>query len=268
MDARERAISSAAMKIAIGRQLRHCPSVLSLGVRTTVADYAPEELALIRQAEKIYFPTRLLAEPLAALGKSLFPSIETYRFCGDKIMQSHLFQMAGLPVPRTGIYHGPRQRARILNDFSLPLIAKTPRHSSRGLGVYLLRTAGELQDYLGLNHPAYIQEYLPISRDLRVVVLGRRIVHSYWREARPGDFRNNVARGGRISFSPIPENAMDLALHAAGECRFDHAGLDLCEHEGQWHLLEANMIFGLAGFAAAGLDFREILKNMVERDEI
>lgn len=268
MDSREQALPATAGKIAIGRQLRHCPTVLSLGPRSTVADYSPEELTVIRKAAKIYFPTRLLAEPLAALGKNLFPSIQTYRFCGDKILQTHLFQVAGMPVPRTGIYYGPRQQSRIMDDFSPPFIAKVPRGSSRGLGVFLIHDQAQLFAFLRPHEPAYIQEYLPIARDLRVVILGQRIVHAYWREAESGDFRTNVTQGGRISLSNIPKAALDLARNAAGKCRFDHVGLDLCEYQTRWYLLEANMIFGLEGFAAAGLNYRDILKTMVERDEI
>jgi len=255
-------------KISIGRQLRHCPSVRCLGARTNLSDYSPAELDLIRDAAKIYFPTRLLAEPLAALGKATFPSIQTYRFAGDKILQTHLFQLLGLPMPRTKVYYGPRQQSRILEDFRLPLIAKVPRNSSRGIGVRLIRTRAELLDFLTSGHPAYIQEYLPIVRDLRVVILGRRIIHAYWREAPPGEFRSNVSRGGRVIFTGVPDHALDLALETAMRCGFDYVGLDLCEHEGRFFFLEANMTFGLKGFLAAGLDFPAILRSMVEGDAV
>lgn len=255
-------------KIAIGRQLRHCPSVRCLGVKTNLSDYSPAELALIRNAAKIYFPTKLLAEALDALGKPIFPSIQTHRYAGDKILQTHLFQLLGLPMPRTKVYYGPRQQCCILKDFSLPLIAKVPRNSSRGLGVWLIRTKEQLHRYLDLGHPAYIQEYLSICRDLRVVVLGQKIIHAYWREAPSGEFRTNVACGGRVSFADAPDAALDLALAAAKRCRFDHVGFDFCEHQGRLHLLEANMTFGLKGFYAAGLNYHDILKSMVEADAL
>ncbi|HDQ40742.1 MAG TPA: RimK family alpha-L-glutamate ligase [Desulfonatronum sp.] len=255
-------------KIAIGRQLRHCSSVFCLGARTNLSDYSADELALIREAPKIYFPTGLLAEPLAALGKLTFPSIQTYRFAGNKILQTHLFQLLGLPMPRTRVYYGPRQQTRIAQDFSLPLIAKVPRNSSRGLGVFLIRTQAELQGFIAADHPAYIQEYLPITRDLRVVILGRRIVHAYWRQAPPEDFRSNVSQGGRISFADVPASALELALDAAKRCGFDHVGMDLCEHGGRFFFLEANMTFGLKGFRVAGLDFKAILRDMVENNEV
>lgn len=239
-----------------------------LGPRTNLADYSAQELALIREAPKVYFPTGLLAEPLAALGKPTFPGIQTYRFAADKIRQTRLFQLLGLPMPRTRVYYGPRQQDRILTDFGLPLVAKVPRRSSRGLGVYLIRTRRELADYLEQGHPAYIQEYLPLHRDLRVVVLGRRVVHACWRDPPPGDFRGNVSRGARISLDGLPEAALALARETAVRCGFDYVGLDLCEHEGRFLFLEANMSFGLEGFRVAGLDFKAILRKMVEGDEV
>lgn len=257
-----------ARKIAIGRQLRHCPSVLCLGARSNLAHYTSEERILIRRAPKIYFPTGLLAEPLAALGKPMYPSIQTHRFAGDKILQTRLFELLELPTPRTAIAYGPRQKSRIPEDFDLPLIAKVPRNSSRGLGVRLIRTREQLMFYLEQNTPAYIQEYLPLTRDLRVVIVGQRILNAYWREAPPGEFRNNVARGGRISFRDIPSAALDLALTTARWCGFDHVGMDICEHQDRHLILESNMTFGLEGFRAAGLDYPAILRTMVENEDI
>lgn len=254
------------MKLAIGRQLRHCPSVRSLGMRQNLLDYPRAELELIRSASKIYYPTILLAEALTAMGKEIFPSIQTLRYAGDKVLQARLFQLLGLPLPRTRVYYGRRQKARILDDFPLPFVAKIPRNSSQGRGVALIRNQVQLRDYLSRVQPAYIQEYLPIRRDMRVVILGRVVVHAYWREAPADDFRTNVAQGGSIVLAPVPQEVLELALDAAKLCRFNQVGLDICEHQGNYYIFEANMAFGMDGFKAAGLDFRTILRNLVESD--
>jgi ribosomal protein S6--L-glutamate ligase len=57
---------------------------------------------------------------------------------------------------------------------------------------------------------------------------------------------------------------MEIALR----CGFDHVALDLCEDRGRFLVLEANMVFGEEGFSAAGLHYREILKEMVDTGEI
>ena len=159
----------------------------------------------------------------------------------------------GLPHPRTKVFYG-NQRARILDEFALPLVAKTPRASALGRGVYMISSPQELTRYLERHNPAYIQEYLPMERDIRVVVIGDKAVCSYWRQAQPGEFRHNLARGARLDFSGVPPQALELALKAARLCGLNEVGLDLAWHEGQASILEFNMKFGLAGPSQAGMD--------------
>ena len=116
-----------------------------------------------------------------------------------------------------------------------------------GRGVYLIRNYAELSAYWDMTRPAYIQEYLPIDRDMRIVVIGNKIVHAYWRVAQPGEFRTNIALRGRISLDPVPQKALDLGLYTARECRWDDVGIDICEHEGKFYVLEANMKYGKEG---------------------
>jgi len=64
-----------------------------------------------------------------------------------------------------------------------------------GRGVFLIRNRENLEDYLDRSSVAYIQDYLPLDRDMRIVVIGRRVAHAYWRIAPDNDFRSNVAVG-------------------------------------------------------------------------
>ncbi|MBZ4659303.1 MAG: RimK family alpha-L-glutamate ligase [Desulfacinum sp.] len=250
-------------RLSLGKRLRRCPSFRCLGVHPNWDDYGEEEKRAIRSAGTIHYPSRLYEELFRAAGKDVFPG-NYYAFMGNKIRQTQLFQLLGVPHPRTGIYYGKEREERILADFSFPLVAKTPVGSSQGQGVWRIGDRGALRAYLSAHNPAYVQEYLPIDRDLRVVLLARRVVHAYWRIARPGDFRNNVSCGGRISFEDIPEAALEFARWTACVCRFDEVGLDICRHDGRWWVLEANMAYGLEGFRRRGLNIHEIFKELDE----
>ena len=105
--------------------------------------------------------------------------------------------MLNISHPRTRVFYGKRQKKMITEHFKLPFVGKIPRGSAMGRGVYLIRNQTELNEYLELTDVAYIQEYLPVDRDIRVVVIGRRIVHAYWRIASQNEFRSNIAQGGR-----------------------------------------------------------------------
>ena len=137
-----------------------------------------------------------------------------------------------------------------------------------GRGVFLIRDAAELNDYLDMNQPAYIQEYLPIDRDIRIVVIGRRVVHAYWRLAPAGEFRTNVAVGGSIRLDDIPDPALELARQTAQQCGWDDVGIDICLHGGQYFVLEANMKYGKEGFRKAGIEYNRLMESMIENGEI
>ena len=254
--------------IALEARLRNCKNVRTLGIRPNFSDYSPQEAELIRMADKIYYPTAFYADIFDAMGKTTFPSYHTYSFVQDKIKQTALFDLLDLPHPRTRVFYGNRQKKSIPDHFTFPFIAKIPRGSAQGSGVYLIHNEKQLRNYLELTSPAYIQEYLPIDRDIRVVVIGRRIVHAYWRIAPPDEFRSNVAVGGQISLKAVPDEARDLALKVARTCCWDDVGIDICEHRGRFYVLEANMKYGKQGFREAGLDYDQLMETMIENEEI
>ena len=254
--------------IALEARLKNCKNVRTLGVRSNFSDYSPREAELIRKAAKIYYPTTFYADLFDTIGKPTFPSYHTYKCAQDKIKQTALFELLNLPHPRTRVFYGKRQKKSILEYFAYPFIAKIPRGSALGRGVYLIHDEKELRDYLDRVSPAYIQHYLPIDRDIRVVVIGNRIVHAYWRITAPNEYRSNVAAGGRISLAAIPEKARDLALRVARACCWDDVGIDICEHQGCFYVLEANMKYGKEGFRQAGLDYEHIMESMIANEEI
>jgi ribosomal protein S6--L-glutamate ligase len=255
-------------RIAFSRRFRSCPGLTILQPRPNFQDYPPAEQELIRRADKVYYPTALLADLFLTLGKETFPSRETYVYSGDKVKQTALFQVLDIPHPRTKCYYG-RQRETIRLDFSLPLVAKVARGSSLGEGVHLITSDGELQEYLKRNRLAYIQEYLPLERDLRVILINHRVILSYWKKGPPGEFRHNLARGGALDFDNIPPEALALARRVTRACNFDDVGLDLCHTPSRgWLVLEANMNYGREGLARRGMKLEEVLRDLKEEGVI
>jgi ribosomal protein S6--L-glutamate ligase len=254
--------------IALEVRLRNCKNVVTLGVRSNFSDYSPQEAELIRNADKIYYPTTFYADLFDAMGKATFPSYHTYKCVQDKIKQSALFELLNISHPRTRVFYGKRQKSLIPQYFKFPFIAKIARGSAMGRGVFLIGNEEELSNYFDLEGPAYIQEYLPIDRDIRVVIIGNRIVHAYWRINSQNEYRSNVALGGTIDLDGVPEKACNLALRVARACRWDDVGIDICEHNGQFYVLEANMKYGREGFRKAGLDYDRLMESMIENEEI
>jgi ribosomal protein S6--L-glutamate ligase len=254
--------------IALEARLRNCKNVITIGVRPNFSDYSEEEILWIREARKIYYPTSFYADLFDSMGKRTFPSYHTYKFSQDKIKQTALFNIVDIPHPRTRVFYGKRQKQKIGQYFSYPFVAKIARGSAMGRGVFLIKDFKDLEAYLSLGGPAYIQEYLPIHRDLRMVVVGNRVVHAYWRIAPADEFKCNVAGGAEISFENIPQEAVELALFTASSCGWDDVGIDICYNSGKYYVLEGNMKYGKEGFRRAGIDYWKLMETLIENGEI
>jgi ribosomal protein S6--L-glutamate ligase len=254
--------------LALESRLRNCRNVVTLGVRTNFNEYPPEDRDEIRMADIIYYPTTFYADLFDSIGKRTFPSYHTYKCVQDKIKQTALFDLLGIPHPRTRVFYGKRQKKTIAGHFKFPFIAKIARGSAQGKGVFLIRDHEALEQYCECNTVAYIQDYLPIDRDMRIVVIGSRIVHAYWRIAPDTDFRSNVSLGARICLDSVPATALQLAAHTARACGWDDVGLDVCRSNGEFYVLEANMKYGREGFRKAGIDYCRLMEAMIERREI
>jgi len=254
--------------VALESRLSKCDKVITLGVKPNLEDYSEEAMARIRNSSKIYYPSSFYAELFHAMGKETFPSPHNYHFAQEKIKQTALFKLIKIPHPRTRVYYGKHQKRSILNRFKFPFVAKIPRGSAMGRGVFLIENQNQLDRYVAMEGPAYIQEYLTIDRDLRIVVIGEKIVHAYWRVTAEGEFRSNVAKGARISLDPVPATAKALALHTAKMCGWNDVGIDICCHSGHYYVLEANMKYGKEGFRQAGIDYTSLMTQLIEKGEI
>lgn len=250
--------------IALEARLRNCRNVVTLGVHPNFCDYTPRETDLILDAQKIYYPTDFYADLFDTAGKKTFPSYHTYKCVQDKIKQTTLFNLLGIRHPKTRIFYGKRQKSRINKFFQFPFIGKVPRGSAMGRGVFLIHNQAELDEYCDTVTPAYIQEYLPVDRDIRVVVIGYQIVAAYWRIAAKGEFRSNVALGGRISFHSVPDEATQFALSVARQCKWDDVGIDVCFCQGRYFVLEGNMKYGKQGLREAGIDYSRLMEGFIK----
>ncbi len=223
------------------------------------------ETATLREADWLLYPEYWQINSLTyALKRRIFPSVASYHLGHDKIEQTRAF-MTVTPhhVPQTLILPAtPSAIEQILEEMVLPVVAKVVR-SSMGEGVFLIETARQLREYAAQNEILYVQEYLPLERDLRVVWVGKKVIGAYWRELGDG-FHFNVARGGQINFEDIPQRALDLVEQVAVELGIDHAGFDVAMVDGYPWLLEFNLMFGLDGLNRMGVSVGEHVRLYLE----
>ncbi len=255
-------------KVAFEKRLAKCSNIITLGVLPDFSNYLPDNRQIIFNAEKIYYPSVFYADIFDAMGKKIFPSCQTYRFVQDKIKQTAIFNMLNISHPRTKIYYGNHQKKRITDDFKFPFIAKIPKGSALGRGVFLIKNSNELESYKKMTHAAYIQEYLESDRDVRVVIIGDKVAHAYWRIAKKGEFRSNIEQGGTVSLADVPDQALDLALYTAKKCGWNDVGIDIIKSKNRYYIIEANMKYGKEGFRKAGINYHKLMEKMIDNEEI
>ena len=207
------------------------------------------ELPLIRFADWVLFPQYWQLNTLVfGLGARVFPSHACYLLGHDKIEMTRVFTaIAAEHIPETLVEANvPDAAARVWERMVLPFVAKLPR-ASQGTCVFLIRDRGDWLRYLARTPVIYAQEFLPIDRDLRIVVVGRNVIGGYWRLQSAQGFHDNVARGGLVNRSPVPRAARELVLRLARTLGINHAGFDVAMVAGHPYVLEFNRLFGNSG---------------------
>lgn len=213
-------------------------------------DHLFRERQAVEEADWVLFPEYWQINALVfGLKKRIFPSLSSYLIGHDKVQMTRAFQLV-IPehIPWTLIESNDDQHARQVWDLmALPFVAKIPK-SSMGQGVFLIENRADWNAYLAQTPVIYAQELLPIDRDLRLVVVGGKLVAGFWRCQGHDGFHNNLSQGGTVDAqTPLPQAAIDLVLRVARELEIDHAGFDVAMVEGYPYLLEFNRLFGNTG---------------------
>ncbi|MBW2941020.1 ATP-grasp domain-containing protein [Zhongshania aquimaris] len=200
------------------------------------------------------------------LKAKVFPSQASYLLGHNKIEMTRAFEVvAPANIPQTEIRaNTPGNADELWELMLLPFVAKLPK-ASQGSGVWLIQTRADWKAYLERTDILYVQEYLPINRDIRVVIIGDQVVCAYWRLQSDQGFYNNVAKGGVIDQSPVPAQAVNLALHLATSLSIDHGGFDIAMVSDHPYVFEFNRLFGNQGIEGGDQKIREAIIDYLHR---
>jgi RimK family alpha-L-glutamate ligase len=165
--------------------------------------------------------------------------------CHDKLQTALRLARHGIPQPATA-HVGTGVPAGIP---PLPVVVK-PRFGSWGHDVFVCETPGELEECLErlrsrawfVRQGALVQELVePPGVDLRIVVAREEAVGAIERVAAAGEWRTNIALGGRRRAVTPSTDAVRLAVAAAAAVDGDLVGVDLLPVRGGGYVvLEVN----------------------------
>jgi len=190
----------------------------------------------------------------------------------DKLRSLQLLARQGIDLPVTGIAHSPDDTSDLIDMVGgAPLVVKLVE-GTQGIGVVLAETrqAAEsvIDAFRGLNAHILVQEYIEEAkgRDIRCLVVGDEVVAAIERQAKDGDFRSNLPRGGVARIADISDREREIAIKAAQTLGLDIAGVDILRaHRGPL-VMEVNASPGLEGIEkTTGIDIAGKMISWIER---
>ena len=179
-----------------------------------------------------------LAKYIENCGIRVFNSSYSIRICDDKSL-TYLYLLDVVRQPKTIFspliyYHSLADDDEFINlaisKLKFPFIFKEC-FGSFGKQVYLINSKNELVEKIrnAGNFPFIMQEYIKESygKDLRVYVVGDKIVGAIKRENINGDFRANIEIGGKAYKYDLNSEERDMALKVAKHLKLDFCGVDI-----------------------------------------
>ncbi|MCL5276398.1 MAG: RimK family alpha-L-glutamate ligase [Deltaproteobacteria bacterium] len=191
----------------------------------------------------------------------------------DKFMSAQYLADAGIDVPATAMIRNPEDIDTALEWVGGPPVILKLIEGAQGIGVILAQSRDTIEStinaFFSLGQNIIIQQFVSESKgkDIRVLVVGDRVVASMRRVARSGEFRTNIHRGGQAERIELPESYASMAKRAVGIIGLDIAGVDIIESADGPKVLEINPSPGIEALEKVnGMDIAtEIIKYVEDR---
>jgi len=191
----------------------------------------------------------------------------------DKLRSLQILARAGIGLPLTGFANSPDDTKDLIKLVGgAPLVVKL-LHGTQGKGVVLAEThkaAESLIDaFRNLDANFLVQEFIKEAggSDIRCLVIGTKVVAAMKRQAKEGEFRSNLHRGGTASLIRLTPEERSTAVRAAKKMGLNVAGVDLLRSNHGPVVLEVNSSPGLEGIeSATGKDIAGLIVQFIEKN--
>ncbi len=190
----------------------------------------------------------------------------------NKVSTLQLMSKKGIPVPKTVFSINPNNVSDQIELLGgAPVVIKL-QEGTQGKGVILAeskKSAKSVIDTLyNMNTGILLQEYIEEANgeDLRIIVIGNKIVASMKRMSGLDDFRSNVHRGAEVEEVQLTPREKFIAINATKHLGLGVAGVDLIRSKNGPLLIEVNASPGLKGIEeATGVNVAKCIVEYVEK---
>jgi len=191
----------------------------------------------------------------------------------DKLRAHQLLARKGIGMPVTGFAYAPDDTADLVGLVGgAPVVVKLTE-GTQGRGIVLCETdkAAEsvIEAFRDLNAYFLVQEFVEEAKgaDIRCFVVGGRVVAAMQRQAKQGEFRSNLHRGGSASKIRITPEERSTAVRAAKIMGLSVAGVDILRSNHGPVVMEVNSSPGLEGIeTVSGVDIASKIIEHIEKN--
>ena len=192
----------------------------------------------------------------------------------DKLRSLQILARAGLGMPKTAFANQTKDIDSLLDSIGgAPCIVKL-LEGTQGIGVILAESkkvaTSVIEAFLKLDAAMLVQEFIREAKgaDIRAFVIDGQVVGAMKRQAKEGEFRSNLHRGGTAELIQLSPEERSTAIKAAKKLGLGIAGVDLLQSDRGPLVMEVNSSPGLEGIQkATGIDIAGKIIEYVERNE-
>ncbi len=189
----------------------------------------------------------------------------------DKFRSLQLLAGHNIPIPVTYFSNDLHQAERIVNrKLGYPFILKV-LEGTQGIGVHLIENEVDAHHMFNrfslAKQKIILQEFIKEfkGKDVRVFIVGNKVVASMMRIAGPDEFRSNIHRGGMGQRIVLSEEEREMAIRAVKILGLQVAGVDILRSKKGALIIEVNSSPGLEGIeGATGVEVAEEIIQFIE----
>jgi ribosomal protein S6--L-glutamate ligase len=175
----------------------------------------------------------------------------------DKLRSLQILSRAGLDLPKTIFMDYSKDTEGVIEAVGgAPVVIKL-LEGTQGIGVVLAENKKAAQSVIeafhGLHARIIVQEFIKEAKgaDIRAFVVNGEVVGAMKRQARDGEFRSNLHRGGYAEVVKLDRHQKAAAIMAAKKMGLGVAGVDMLNSKRGPLIIEVNSSPGLEGIEEA-----------------
>ncbi len=179
---------------------------------------------------------------------TFIPSLDAQFSNKSKENVTHFCKKYDLPIPNTDVFYELEDAMTFLSQCSYPKIIKKSYGPSNygGYFVHKVDNFKQAEQLLSQKkyYPVYVQQFIPMVADIRVMLIGHKPVCAFWRRPPEGEWLTNTSQGGEIDYKNVPPQALAIAVQASKAANAEYWACDIAlGDDGEFRILECATAF-------------------------